>query len=170
MKIKELNPNQVITLNDYPIHNEHILKIFFKIFNDGYGKIIPPCPVIHKSFVIPIFDKKLKEKFKKFEKSNSQAEYFLLDGSHKTTAATITNNKIKGLIFQDNKDIKEAKRLADIGELFNFTLPKTIQENVKILNSHFLRKKGFQTVEEKTKRMIKEKIIPSYMRIGYKLK
>ncbi|MDD5331431.1 MAG: hypothetical protein PHE43_01230 [Candidatus Nanoarchaeia archaeon] len=163
MKIKELNPNQIITLNDYPVYNEHILKIFFKIFKEGYGKIIPPCLVIHKKLVIPVFNKNYNLKFKEFEKINLKAEYFLLDGSHKTTAATLTKNKIKVMIFENNKDIKEAKNLADIGELYNFTLPKTIKENIEILKKHFYRKKGFQTVENKTKRMIKEKAIPRYM-------
>jgi len=163
MKIIELNSNQIITLNDYPIHNEHILKIFFKVYKEGYGKMIPPCPVIDKSLVIPLFNKKLKTLFHKFEKENSEAKYFLLDGSHKTTAATLTNKKIKTIIFENNNDIKEAKRLADIGKLLNFTLPKTMKENIIILKNHFLKKQIFQTVKEKTKRMMKEKVIPPYM-------
>jgi len=40
MKLKELSPDQIITLNDFPVYNGHVLKIFFKVFKDGYGIII----------------------------------------------------------------------------------------------------------------------------------
>ncbi|MEN9626610.1 MAG: hypothetical protein RL557_938 [archaeon] len=170
MKIKELKPNQIVTLNDYPLHNVHVLKIFFKIFKEGYGKMIPPCPVIDKELVVHSFDNKLKIMFNRFEDKNPQAHYLLLDGSHKTTAATITGNKIKAMIFESDKDVEEAKKLAEIGELFNFTLPSTLKENINILKDHFKKKNEFQTVEEKTKKMIEEKKIPDYMIKYYRKK
>ena len=164
MKIKDLYPNQIITLNDFPVHNEHILKIYFKIFRDGYAKMIPPCPVIEKNRVIEGFNKKLKERFKEFEKKHSKAEYFLLDESHKTTAANLTNNKIKVMIFENEKDIQEAKELEKIGELFSLRVGNNIEIEIKGLKKHFIKKgEGFQTVEEKTKKMVKEELIPSYM-------
>ena len=119
MKIKELNPSQIVTLNDFPVYNEHILKIYFKIFKDGYAKIIPPCPIIDKKMVISGFDENLNRLFKEFEKKHSKTEYFLLDGSHKTTAANLTGNKIKVMIFENDKDIEEAKKLVDTGDLFS---------------------------------------------------
>lgn len=169
MIIKELSPNQIITLNDFPVHNEHILKIYFKVFRDGYKKMIPPCPVLHKGFVAPIFEKIFLE-FKEFQRKNPHAEYFLLDGSHKTTAANLTGNKVKVMILENNKDIKEAKQLVNSGELFSLRVSDSISDNVKDLKKHFKKKQGFQTVEEKTKRMIKEKVIPAYMIKYYKHK
>ncbi len=169
MKIKELQPNQIITLNDFPVHNGHILKIFFKVFKDGYGKIIPACPVIHKRFFAQIFDKTFPD-FKEFQKKHPKAEYLLLDGSHKTTAANLTRNKIKVMIIETDKDIKEAKKLVEIGELFSLTIENTINENIKDLRKHFMKKRGFQTVEEKTKKMVLKKVIPDYMIKYYKKK
>ena len=168
MKLKELHPNQIITLNDFPVYNEHILKIFFKIFKEGYAKIIPPCPVMHKSLVIPKLGEKLNIKFKEFEKNHPKAEYFLLDGSHKSTAANLTGNNIKVMIFENNRDIREAKGLVTAGELFSLRAGDTIQQNAYDLKEHFTNHKGFQTVEEKTKKMIKEKVIPDYMIRSYK--
>ena len=163
MKQKELHPNQIITLNDFPVYNEHILKIFFKICKDGYAKIIPPCPVVHKSLVIEDLGEKLKAKLKEFEKKHPKAEYFLLDGSHKTTAENLTGNNIKVMIFENNRDIQEAKRLVTAGELFSLRAGDTIKQNAYDLKEHFTKNKGFQTVEEKTKKMVKEKVIPQYM-------
>jgi hypothetical protein len=39
MKIKEHNPEQIITLNDYPVHNELILEIYYHIYKESCGKI-----------------------------------------------------------------------------------------------------------------------------------
>ena len=168
MKLTPLHPNQIVTLNDFPVHNEHILKIFFKITKDGYSNIIPPCPVVHKSLILPFFDKKLSFLFKTFEKTHPKAEFFLLDGSHKTTALSLTGNKIKVMIFENNKDIEEAKKLIDAGELFSLTFDDTIEINAKELGKHFKKKSGFQTVEEKTEKMVKAKVIPNYMIKYYK--
>jgi hypothetical protein len=165
MKFVTLSPNQIITLNDFPLHNIQVLKIYYYIYRKGCGRIIPPCPVIHKNLVRHIFNKSLKLKLEKFEKKNSRAEYFLLDGSHKTTAACLTKNKIKVMVFKNDKDITKAKRLAKTGELFSLTVGKTIKDNVDILNKHFKEKPYFETVEEKTERMIRKKSIPSYMNI-----
>ena len=93
MERKKLNPNQIVTLNDYPVYNEQILKIYFRIFQKGQSKIMPPCPVIHKSIGVPIIKgrgakiRKYNNLLIEFLEQHPQAEYFLLDGTHKTTAA-----------------------------------------------------------------------------------
>lgn len=163
MKLKKINPNEIITLNDFPVHNLHILKIFFHIYEKGHGAIIPPCPVISKGKVLNYFDTELRNIFKKFEKRNPRAHYFLLDGSHKTTAANLTHNKIKVAVFENEEDIKEARALVEAGALFSLTVGKTMKENYLILNKHFRKNKNFQTVEEKTERMVLKKVIPRYM-------
>lgn len=161
MILKTLNSNQIITLNDFPVHNEQILKIFFRIYQKGCGKIMPPVPVLHKNFVS--FSGKLQEIFEEFVARNPQAEYFLLDGSHKTTAAALTGSKISIMIFETDKDVKKAYAMAEVGELFSFILESTIRDIIHDLMKHFSKKSYFQTVQEKTMRMINEKVIPRYM-------
>lgn len=168
MKIIAITPNEIVTLNDFPVHNLHILKIYFKIFRDGYEKMMPPCPVIDKKLVVEGFDEKLKRGFKEFEKNHSKVKYFLLDGSHKTTAASLAHKKVKVMIFEKDQDIKEAKELIKTGELFSLMVGDNIKREVKELKNHFAKKKGFQTIEEKTQRMVKEKVIPDYMIKFYK--
>jgi F0F1-type ATP synthase alpha subunit len=163
MKLKELNANQIVTLNDFPVHNLHILKIFFKVFKEGYAKMIPACPIMHKKLLTSGFDENLKKQFMEFEKKHPKAEYFLLDGSHKTTAANLTGNKIKVMIFESDRDIEEAKELVEIGELFSLATEDTIKDIIKGLGKHFTKKPGFQTIEEKTEKMVRGKVIPSYM-------
>ena len=163
MQIKQLGADQIITLTDFPVYNEQILKIFFLIFRKKCAKIIPPCPIMDKSLVVPYFSGKLKNIFSKFAIQNPQAKYFLLYGSHKTTAAVLAGSKIAVMIFQNNKDIQRAKKMVKIGDLFSLTVDDTIQDNAIELKNHFNKKKYFQTVEEKTKLMVKKKVIPQYM-------
>ncbi len=163
MKQITLKPDQILTLNDFPVHNLHVLKMYFKIFKEGYGKIIPPCPVINKKLIKPFLKKEVKEMLEKFEKDNLEVEYFLLDGSHKTSAAALTHQKIKVMVFETDKDIKEAKQLVETGDLLSLSVEPTIKENIKFFNKHFKKKIGFYTVKQKALRMIKEKVIPNYM-------
>jgi len=163
MQIKQLEANQIITLTDFPVYNEQILKIFFLVYRKKCSKIIPPCPIMDISLVAPYFSGRLKIIFSKFISQNPQVKYFLLDGSHKTTAAALAGTKIAVMIFKNNQDIREAKKMVKTGDLFSLTVADTIKDNAIELKNHFNRKKYFQTVAEKTKLMAKKKVIPQYM-------
>ena len=168
MKEKELLPEQIITLNDYPVHNERILELYFRIYKNGCSKIVPFCPVMHKEIVLKFLDTDLINKFKEFESNYPQAEYFMLDGSHRTTAATLTKSPIKSIIIETDQDLIKAKSMIDKGDvLSNDIVEKNIKENCLILNNHFKEKPFFQTVKEKTEKMIKEKVIAKYLIDSY---
>lgn len=175
MKYKLLHPNQIITLRDYPLHNQHILKIYFRIFSKNQGKILPPCPVIHKSLGIPLVNSKDTESKKynsllnNFLNKNRLAEYFLLDGSHKTTAATLAKKMIPVCIIEQNKDFKKAKKLIKKGEFFGwYAIENSTSEALDILAKHHIGSKKFLTVEDKTRLLVKNKKIPDYMISYYK--
>src|SRR3989338_3216211 len=163
MKIKILNPNQIITLNDSPIRNEQILKLYFRMFHKGKRSIVPPCPVIHKDLLVNNFNNKLKNLFRIFEIKNPKAQYFLLDGSHKTTAETLSHKRIPVMIFKSDRDIQSAKRLVEEGEIISLTTGATMKEAINTLKRHFNKTKSFQTVEEKTNQMVLKKKLPAYM-------
>ncbi len=170
MKNKLLHPWQIITLRDYPVHNEHILRIYFRIFIKDQGKILPPCPVIHKSSGIPYVEGKdfkstrYNKLLKKFLEAHPRVEYFLIDGSHKTTAAALTHKLIPAVIIEQDKDFKKAKELIKTGEFFGwYSVENSIREVLKVLTEHHFSTKEFLTVEEKTKKMIKNNDVPGYM-------
>jgi|SRR3989344_388404 len=163
MKIINLNPNQIITLNDYPIRNEQILKLYFRMFHKGKRSLVPPCPVLSMNLLISHFNNKLKNLFIEFEVKNPKAKYFLLDGSHKTTAATLSHKRIPVMIFESDRDIQNAKRLVEEGEILSLTTGTTIRHTINILKRHFNKTRIFQTVEEKTNKMIRKKQLPTYM-------
>jgi hypothetical protein len=165
MEKRLLRPEQIVTLNSYPVHNLQILKIYFRIFQKEQGKIMPPCPVLHKSTGIPLIKGKGKYNslLNNFLKSHPKAEYFLLDGTHKTTAAALTHSLIPVIVFRNNEDIKEAKKLVGKGEIFSLTVGSTIRENLEDLRKHFFKTMIFQTVAEKTEKMVKTQILPKYM-------
>ncbi len=173
MKHKLLHPDQVITLRDYPLYNEHILRIYFRIFSKGLGRILPPCPVIHKSLGIPLVNSKsAKAKahnalLKEFLEKNQKAEYFLLDGSHKTTAATLSRRMIHAVVIEKDADFKKAKKMIKAGEIFGWnSVENTIKEAVDELAKHHIGAERFLTVEDKSRLLVKNKDVPDYM-IGY---
>lgn len=159
MKNRLLHPCQIITLRDYPVHNEHILRIYFRIFMKNQGKILPPCPVIHKSLGIPYVDgqdlksTQYNKLLKKFLEDHPRAEYFLIDGSHKTTAATLSHKLIPVVVLEHNKDFKEAKKRIKTGEFFGwYSVDNSITEAMKVLAKHHFGTKEFLTAEDKTKK------------------
>ena len=170
MKYKLLHPNQIITLRDYPLYNQHILKIYFRIFSRNQGKILPPCPVIHKSLGIPVVNnkdtksKKYNALLNDFLNKNPNAEYFLLDGSHKTTAATLSHKLIPVVVIEQDKDFKEAKKLIKTGEFFGwYSVENSIKDAVDELSKHHSGSEKLLTVEDKSKLLVKNKDVPDYI-------
>ncbi len=162
MKTKEINSNQIITLNDYPVYSDIDLKKYFETCQSK--KKLPLVPVIKKEIVKKHLDKELLEKFQKFEEENPEAEYFMLDGTHRTTAQTLSGCKITIIIYEKDEDIAEAKDMVDSGQICeNATLYYSIIKNCEILNKHFSVRPYFMTVEQKTKKMVEEKVIPQHM-------
>jgi len=124
------------------------------------GEKLPFIPVLTKVIVRKHFSDEILKKFNKFEKQNQTAKYFMLDGSHRTTALTLAGCKINAIIYEKDKDIINAKKLIVKGKIIeNGTLNHNLEENCEILHKHFKEKPYFMTVEQKTKKMIKEKII-----------
>ena len=169
MRTIELTPDQIITLNDYPVYSDSVLSEYFT--KCKLGEEIPFVPVIKKDMVRKHFDNKLLEEFERFERQNHVAEYFMLDGSHRTTALTLAGCKITAIIYESDKDIEEAKKLVAIGQILeNGTLNHSLEENCEILHTHFKEKPYFMTVEQKATKMVREKILPKNMRESYRLK
>lgn len=170
MKYKLLRPDQIITLRDYPLYNQHILRIYFRIFSKNQGKILPPCPVIHKTSGIPFVpakdskSKKYNLLLSEFSNKHPNAEYFLLDGSHKTTAATLSKKLIPVVVIEQNKDFAEAKKLIKKGEFFGWnSVENSIKEALHVLAKHHFGCNKFLTAEDKSKLLVKNKKVPDYM-------
>lgn len=163
MKVLNLNANQIISSSHEILHDINVLKIYFRIFQKKCGDIMPPAPVIHKDFIVNYFSDDLKNIWIEFAKQHPSAEYFLLDGSHKTTAADLNHKKCGVMIIENSSNIKEASELERVGEVFKNNLYPTIEEVISNTVRHFNEHKKFQTVEMKTKLLIGKKMIPMYM-------
>lgn len=174
MKLKMLYPDQIVALKDYPLHNQHILKIYFRVFSTKQGRILPPCPVVHRSIAIPYLrgnDKNSKAyntALERFLKSHLRAQYFLIDGNHKSIAATLAGESIPTLVLENDKDIRKANRMIESDELFGAVwFGDSMREAVDILAKHFKkyfsRKPAFYTVAEKARLLVKRRAVPKHM-------
>jgi hypothetical protein len=159
MKTTELNPNQIITLNDYPLHSNDVLSRYLDRCRTG--EALPFVPVIRKDIVRGHFDAELSRTFADFEEQNPAAEYFMLDGSHRTTALTIAGRSIAAVIYGTDMDIREARGLVATGQILeNGTLDLTVAENCEVLGKYFSEKPYFMTVQQKAEKLIRENHIP----------
>ena len=176
MKLKNLKPNEIITTKDFPVHNPHILKIYFKICKHGNTEILPPTPVIPLSVGLPLLknntkkNKEYNKKMKDYVKKNKKVKYIMCDGSHKTTALALTRNKIHAVIIKTDKDLKEVHELVETGDVFSMAVDDTIKKELLGKAKHLKNAKFFESVKDKTERMVKEKVIPSFMIEYYKRK
>jgi hypothetical protein len=166
MKTVDLAPEQIITLNDYPIHSYRVLSGYYSRCRSG--EELPLVPVIRRDMVREYLDDELVEEFERFERQNPVAEYFMVDGSHRTTALDLAGCSIAVIIYETDSDIEEARRLVATGQVLqNATLEYSLEENCGILNRHFKEKPYFMTVEQKTEKMKREGELPEDMAGSY---
>jgi len=151
---KNLSPNNVITLTDYPVHSKSKLEEYIEKCKVSS---LPLVPVIRKAIVKQYFDSELLEVFERFEKEHPDAEYFMLDGSHRTTALCLSNKKIEIIIYETDEDIIQARNNPRVLE--NETLDWSLERNCQELCKHFKKTPRFMTVEEKTDRMVDDELV-----------
>ena len=169
MQTIELNPNQIITLNDFPLYSNSVLSRYFD--KCMTGEDLPFVPIVSKDIVRIYFKADLSKKFREFEKRNPAAKYFVLDGSHRTTALTLAGHNIKAIVDETDRDINEARKLVIKGQILeNATLNHTLEENCEILYNYFKEKPYFMTVQQKTDKMIRENFISPPELISLELK
>jgi hypothetical protein len=162
VKTIDLAPEQIITLNDYPIHSYRVLSGYYSRCRSG--EELPLVPVIRRDVVRKHLDDELLDEFERFERENPVAEYFMVDGSHRTTALDLAGCSIPAIIYETDADIEEARRLVATGRVLqNATLEHSLEENCGILNRHFREKPYFMTVEQKTEKMKREGRLPQEM-------
>lgn len=141
MERRLLQPEQIIVPGEYELGNESILKIYFRVFDRGHGGDFPPAIVTTSGSLERVKDR-LEEYFTNYEdrfpeivaaRRNDytkfsgilqQHPYLLIDGNHKTAAATLTHNPIHALEIQTDSDFEEIESMIERGELFDFKRPE----------------------------------------------
>ena len=161
MEELNLKPNQIITSNHFPLHSLDALKKY--LGKCKLGETIFYTPVIKKDIVLKYFNDETLKKFKKFEIDNPSVEYFLLDGSHRTTALDLSKKDINAVSYETNKDIQTAKTSLKNHNPNSNILEHTLEENCEILTSHFTKTSGFMTVEQKTEKLVDHKFVPEHI-------
>ncbi|MBI4896723.1 MAG: hypothetical protein HY832_04215 [Candidatus Aenigmarchaeota archaeon] len=178
MQKKMLDPNQIVALKDYPLRSEQILKIYFRVFQKKQGNILPRCPVIHISSGIPYMhgnDKKSQlynQALDEFFGDHPNAEYFLVDGNHKSVAAALSYQRLPVIVLREKEDFKESKKMVETGEIFGwYAIPNSVDEELQELRKHFIKyfsqKPHFYTVGEKTEMLVRNNAVPKYMSLAY---
>jgi len=162
MKTTELDPDQIITLNDYPLYSNDLLSNYLD--RCRAGEDLPFVPVISKDIVRDYLSADLSKAFAEFEETNPEAGYFMLDGSHRTTALAISCRAIAAVMYETDGDIDEARGFVVTGQILeNATLDHTLAGNCEILNRYFEEKPYFMTVGQKAEKLIRENHIPAQM-------
>lgn len=168
MKTLTLSPNQILSTHDFPVHNEHVLKMYFKMAKHS-PDLVPPTPLIEISNGLPLLPEHISnaenhnQAIQAYFQRHPEVDYIMLDGSHKTTALTLTHNPIQALVIETNADIKKIFEMVESGELFGFCNPDTIEDTILDIAQHLSLSTDYQTIASKTHKMVKEKVIPQYM-------
>ena len=173
MKNLVLQPHQIIVPGEYNLGNESILKIYFRVFDRGHGGDLPPAIVTHKSKIKPSY---LDETFSRGQGQDefyqrlmdSEAEYLLLDGNHKSVAATLCHNPIYSLGLERREDIAKARGMMRNGELFDFPHNKdSLEELANSFIEHIFQDKVIMTVRERVDKLTSNGDLPQYMKERY---
>ncbi len=209
MRKRKLKPSQIIVPGEYELGNESILKIYFRIFERGYGNCLPPAIVTQTGNIQEIIDWLENEKYglKRWEKPDLKWQlytgtlearrkdykdlfsilkkhpFMLIDGNHKSVAATLTHNKISALEVETDEDLEMVRKMVEQGELFDFKREETSLYNLRrsfityCLDLSFRESDGSipisgdsspqirytETVEQRVNEMVSNNNLPEYM-------
>lgn len=169
MKQVFLRPNQIIGMMDYPpLHSPEALAGYYKRFERG--EVVQPVPLIPVSIAIPYFTRcaerfsTYREQLERFIAEHPEAEYFMLGGKHRATAATVVGKNIPCIVIKDDDGVHELLEMKKQGQLSGMLgVGDNLEETLAILEDHFFRHKQFWTMEEKTEAMIVNGDVPEYM-------
>lgn len=107
------------------------------------------------------------EKVAQFDKNG--VGYFLLDGNHRSAAATLTYQPISALELQADEDLEEVRKMVKKGELFDFKREDT--SLVELVGSFYEFCKDeledFNTIKERINRLTSNGDLPKYMKERY---
>lgn len=107
------------------------------------------------------------EKIAQFNKDG--ARYFLLDGNHRSAAATLTHQPISALELQTDEDLEEVRKMVGRGELFDFK--RECASLVELIGSFYEfckdRLEDFSTVRERIDELTSNGDLPKYMTERY---
>lgn len=160
MEFLDLRPEQLITSNYSFLHDPAALQRYFDMYQDKNNHLVPPIPVIRKDLAL-----RLSPVLQQLAVTHQlpAKSYFLVDGSHRTTAACLTHQTCRAMVFASDADIAEAKEMKRRKEIFPYQLGDTFQDELDALAQHFIEKPGFQSVVEKTEKLIAAGEIPAHM-------
>lgn len=178
MERKILQPEQLIVPGEYELGNLSILQIYFRVFDSGHGNDLPPAIAIQKNTAglpylclhAPKFEpyKEYNSVLEKYLSENPNAQYFLLDGNHKTVASTLCHVPISVFELKSDSDIVEGKNMVETGKLFNWTIPgETLAEVMEELGDYLYDSRDFQTVSDRVKKLTSNGDLPQYMKKRY---
>jgi hypothetical protein len=146
-----LDPDQIITLNDYPLYDMDSYRRYELMIRSG--EVLPLVPVIPCEFVR--FEGAIAQLFEEFSRSHPRARFFMVDGSHRTTALTLANKPIKVIVFRSDDNIRSARAMLASGRTRpNTSLDLSFEQNVDELIEHFEHERRFMTVREKSERLV----------------
>ncbi len=195
-----LQPEQLLVPGEYELADDTVLKVYFRVFDKGHGADLPPA-IVARSDVISSKNRsaeleqrirrkknwvarggnpqdalqsadELIEAYKNLSQKIESSPYYLLDGNHKSAAATLTRQGIPALELQSDKDIAEVKNMIEKGEIFNFNRDETtLTDLVHSFEAYILGIKGEQpkninylrTVRERINELVFNGDLPKYM-------
>lgn len=158
MDTRLFGPDEIITLNDYPLYDTDAFDSYVRMIRSE--EMVPYVPLIPTSSIR--FEGLLAERFSTLAREHPRAHYVMLDGSHRTTAFTLARRPIPSVIYRCDADIVEARGAVSSGLIRKSgTLELSFDQNIDELVAHFSAKPWFMTVREKTDRLVRDGFVRS---------
>ena len=206
MQLITLQPTQIIVPGERHLWSDDLLKVYFRMFDKGHGEDLPPVIVAKNNLVSSdgrnarledVVEKlsswgssrgrqeytalqitEITQAYAKFEEIIGRSPFYLIDGNHRSVAATLTSSPIYALELESNRDIAEIKRMVIRGELFNFERPENALMGIVLaFEKHILGNdmgndmhiEECMTVKETVDKLASSQILPQYMKDRYQI-
>ena len=208
MRKKVLQPGQIVVPAEYELGDESSLKRYFEMYHYGQGDV-PPIIVAKANTIkekerqqrlrnrLHRIDKwgamsplnylqathyiaSIQDEFRWYSTLIKHAPYCLLDGNHRSTAATLTHSPIQAIELHCDEDVAQIKKMIEEGDLSGHGSLETshsLRDLVlsfeefclggKTTLNNMGRMKDVRTVKDRIDKLVSEGRLPRYMAEQY---
>ncbi len=109
---------------------------------------------------------KTEEAYRRLEEKIREIDFYLIDGNHRSAAATLANQQLVCFELETDRDLEDTRKMVSTGQLFGFPHEHTSLKDLVVEAERWSLRNidDLRTVKERVDQLAVDGFFPGYMR------